>query len=91
MIANSSTRIAPSGVSHVGAEPAWFIFKNLHVIGTMVGSMKDTDKALNFAARVRTSSWEMLAIAPLITINRDCSNRYMRSIQSADCRKLFKS
>jgi len=36
----------------VGADPAWFIFKNLHVIGTMVGSMKDTDKALDFAARV---------------------------------------
>ena len=36
----------------MGADPAWFIFKNLHVIGTMVGSMKDTDKALDFAARV---------------------------------------
>ncbi|KAG9242579.1 chaperonin 10-like protein [Calycina marina] len=35
----------------VGADPAWFILKNLHVIGTMVGSMKDTDKALDFAAR----------------------------------------
>ena len=39
----------------IGADPAWFIFKNLHVIGTMVGSMKDTDKALDFAARVSLS------------------------------------
>lgn len=45
--------VAPAGTSTVGADPAWFIFKNLHVIGTMVGSMKDTDKALDFAARVR--------------------------------------
>jgi hypothetical protein len=28
------------------------VFKNLHVIGTMVGSMRDTDAALGFAARV---------------------------------------
>jgi hypothetical protein len=28
-----------------------FIFKNLHVIGTMVGSMRDTDAALGYAAR----------------------------------------
>ena len=43
---------APGGTATVGAEPGWFIFKNLHVIGTMVGSMKDTDAALDFAARV---------------------------------------
>jgi propanol-preferring alcohol dehydrogenase len=43
---------APGGTATVGADPGWFIFKNLHVIGTMVGSMKDTDAALNFAARV---------------------------------------
>lgn len=44
--------IAPAGTAMVGADPAWFIFKNLHVIGTMVGSMRDTDAALDFAARV---------------------------------------
>jgi len=44
---------APKGTATVGADPAWFIFKNLHVIGTMVGSMRDTDAALGFAARVR--------------------------------------
>lgn len=43
---------APAGTATVGADPAFFIFKNLHVIGTLVGSMKDTDAALDFAARV---------------------------------------
>ena len=36
----------------VGADPAWFVLKNLHVIGTLVGSMEDTNKALDFAVRV---------------------------------------
>jgi len=44
---------APNGTATVGADPAWFIFKSLHVIRTMVGSMRDTDAALGFAARVR--------------------------------------
>ena len=35
-----------------GADPAWYVFKNLHIIGTMVGSMEDTNKALDFAVRV---------------------------------------
>lgn len=43
---------APGGSATVGAEPGWFIFKNLHVIGTMVGSMRDTEAALDYAARV---------------------------------------
>ncbi|RDW67626.1 GroES-like protein [Coleophoma cylindrospora] len=43
--------LTPAGTATVGADPGWFIFKNLHVIGTMVGSMRDTDAALDFAAR----------------------------------------
>lgn len=43
--------LAPAGTATVGADPGWFIFKNLHVIGTMVGSMRDTDAAMDFAAR----------------------------------------
>lgn len=42
---------APTGTATVGTDPTWFIFKNLHVIGTCVGSMHDTDRALDFAAR----------------------------------------
>lgn len=45
---------APAGTDTVGAEPTLFVFKNLHVIGTLVGSMRDTDGALSFAERV---SW----------------------------------
>lgn len=45
----------------MGGDPAMFVFKNLHVIGTMVGSMRDTDAALGFAERVsflsRVVSW----------------------------------
>jgi hypothetical protein len=44
--------IAPNGTATVGGDPALFVFKNLHIIGTMVGSMRDTDAALGFAARV---------------------------------------
>lgn len=36
-----------------GVDPAWYVFKNVHIIGTMVGSMEDTNKALDFAVRVR--------------------------------------
>lgn len=35
-----------------GADPLLFVGKNLHVMGTKVGSLWDTEKALEFAARV---------------------------------------
>jgi propanol-preferring alcohol dehydrogenase len=43
--------LPPAGTAICGADPAWYIFKNLRISGTMVGSMKDTDRALQFAAR----------------------------------------
>ncbi|KAK4983654.1 hypothetical protein LTR50_007083 [Elasticomyces elasticus] len=43
--------LPPAGSCIVGAHPAEFVLKNLHVIGTKVGSMKDTDAAMDFAAR----------------------------------------
>ncbi len=43
---------APANSGIAGAEPSEYIFKNLHMIGTMVGSMLDTQKALEFAERV---------------------------------------
>lgn len=43
--------LPPSGTALAGAEPGFLIFKNIRIIGTMVGSMKDTDHALDFAAR----------------------------------------
>lgn len=39
-----------------GADPLLFVGKNLHVIGTKVGSLLDTDMALRFAARVSSIS-----------------------------------
>lgn len=44
--------LAPAGTCIVGAHPTDFVVKNLHVIGTKVGSMRDTDAAMDFAARV---------------------------------------
>jgi len=43
--------LPPAGDCIVGAHPTEFVVKNLHVIGTKVGSMRDTDAALDFAAR----------------------------------------
>lgn len=36
----------------LGAEPGAYIFKQMSITGTMVGSMHDTARALQFADRV---------------------------------------
>lgn len=43
--------IPPAGTTIAGADPGWLIFKNISIIGTCVGNMTDTDRALDFAAR----------------------------------------
>ncbi|KAK4968745.1 hypothetical protein LTR66_011773 [Elasticomyces elasticus] len=43
--------LPPAGSCIVGAHPAEFVLKNLSVIGTKVGSMQDTDAAMDFTAR----------------------------------------
>ncbi|KAF2087495.1 GroES-like protein [Saccharata proteae CBS 121410] len=43
--------LPPAGEMTIGADPAQFAFKNLHVIGTLVGTMKDTAMALEYAQR----------------------------------------
>ncbi|KAL1959446.1 hypothetical protein VTO42DRAFT_1891 [Malbranchea cinnamomea] len=43
--------LPPSGSTMLGAEPAAFIFKNMAITGTLVGSMLDTERALDFAKR----------------------------------------
>ncbi|KAK2751097.1 hypothetical protein FQN57_000172 [Myotisia sp. PD_48] len=40
-----------AGSVMIGAPPAAFIFKNMSITGTLVGSMKDTNQALDFAKR----------------------------------------
>jgi propanol-preferring alcohol dehydrogenase len=41
-----------AGTAFAGADPLLMVGKNLHVIGTKVGSLYDTSKALEFAAQV---------------------------------------
>jgi propanol-preferring alcohol dehydrogenase len=48
---------APAGTAIAGADPLLFVGKNLHVIGTKVGSLLDTERALEFAARVSSCSF----------------------------------
>ncbi|TPX12773.1 uncharacterized protein E0L32_000950 [Thyridium curvatum] len=43
--------LPPSGVVQVAGEPSIFVFKNLHVIGTLVGTMQDTAACLEYARR----------------------------------------
>jgi propanol-preferring alcohol dehydrogenase len=47
-----SLYLAPTGTAIAGADPLFFVGKNLHIIGTKVGSLLDTERALQFAARV---------------------------------------
>lgn len=43
--------LPPAGKYTVGTDPNFFAFKNLHIIGTLVGTMDDTAKALEYAQR----------------------------------------
>ena len=42
---------ASAGTTIIGTDPSLFCFKNLTIKGTLVGSMRDTDIALDFAKR----------------------------------------
>jgi propanol-preferring alcohol dehydrogenase len=42
---------APSNTTTIGADPLVFTSRNLHVIGTMTGTMKNVDSALDYAKR----------------------------------------
>lgn len=76
---------APAGTAIAGADPLLFVGKNLHVIGTKVGSLLDTEKALQFAARVcrvdfsfRRSLIEQYGAVTDVVSLRVCSNPSMR-------------
>ena len=43
--------LPPAGKVQVGAEPSSYIFRNLHIIGTLVGTMQDTHSTLEYAKR----------------------------------------
>jgi alcohol dehydrogenase, propanol-preferring len=42
---------AAAGTVSLGVDPSRLIFKNGHIIGTLVGTMKDTASVLEFARR----------------------------------------
>lgn len=43
--------LPPAGQITLGTDPSFFAFKNLHIIGTLVGTMQDTAAALDYARR----------------------------------------
>ncbi|KAF2176491.1 alcohol dehydrogenase [Zopfia rhizophila CBS 207.26] len=43
--------LPPPGTVLLGADPSAYVFRNFSISGTLVGSMRDTDKALDFARR----------------------------------------
>ena len=43
--------LPPAGQVNLGNEPSAFVFNNIHIIGSLVGTMQDTASALEYAAR----------------------------------------
>jgi propanol-preferring alcohol dehydrogenase len=43
--------LPPAGTVNLGAEPSTFIFNNLSIVGSLVGTMQDTASALDYAKR----------------------------------------
>lgn len=43
--------LPPAGEVQVGSEPSTFVFNNLHIIGSLVGTMQDTAACLEYARR----------------------------------------
>ena len=43
--------LPPAGTITLGTDPNFFAFKNLHIIGSLVGTMQDTAAALDYARR----------------------------------------
>ena len=43
--------LPPTGQANFGGEPSQWVFNNLHVIGTLVGTMQDTASCLEYAKR----------------------------------------
>ncbi|KAF2722713.1 GroES-like protein [Polychaeton citri CBS 116435] len=41
--------LPPAGLINLGTDPNFFSFKNLHIIGTLVGTMQDTAATLEYA------------------------------------------
>lgn len=48
--------LPPAGTITLGTDPNFFAFKNLSIIGTLVGTMQDTAAALEYARRGQLKS-----------------------------------
>jgi len=58
--------LPPTGSCVAGADPLWYVAKNLHIIGTAVGSMLDTQEALQYASRgLLKPNYEKFSLAQL--------------------------
>lgn len=43
--------LPPAGLVNLGGDPNYYIFRNISVIGTLVGTMSDTAATLEYARR----------------------------------------
>ena len=43
--------LPPKGVVNLGGEPSQWVFKNLYIVGTLIGTMQDTASCLEYARR----------------------------------------
>lgn len=43
--------LPPAGAVTLGADPTFFSFKNLRIVGSLVGTMQDTATTLDYARR----------------------------------------
>lgn len=43
--------LPPAGTVQLGSEPSTWVFKNLYIIGTLIGTMQDTASCLDYARR----------------------------------------
>lgn len=43
--------LPPAGTVQLGSEPSTWVFKNLYIVGTLIGTMQDTASCLEYARR----------------------------------------
>jgi propanol-preferring alcohol dehydrogenase len=43
--------LPPAGTNQIANDPSAWVFNNLHIIGSLVGTMQDTASALDYAKR----------------------------------------
>lgn len=64
------TDTAPAGAVFLGADTHEFVLRNLSISGTLVSSLRDTDRTLDFAKRVRFLPSYFLLLSPSFLFQR---------------------